>query len=838
MATNSDKKLTRYTSAVTVVTADVMNSFFGGEYGYNTTADPNDPLVAGHVHDGEHADGHASKIILTDGKHVTGVITHDQLGGSGGTTPAVQYENIQCYSESAYAKHAPGVAIPEYTTSGGDRCYYLDLSMTIGGSDKNVQYNKDTEFGGDDGFVYDYTAKRVGVGTTAPVSLLHVEGDSNDATITIRETAGSSKGPDLSLQKSRGVASVADNDNLANIIVSGYDGSVFQYGGGIQFRSDGAPALNDMPTEMRLVTRPAGVASVDWNDHTRMIIRSDGNIGINEVDPETMLHIVGDGYTSPLRLDNVLSGEGVVLVIDGYSGDVHFDASIGSPQMLFETVALSATGGSVFDDLTIVADQIDDTLSLKADNNIELTGDDTADSIVIKAIPSGNDGHIQYNDADEFGGDGGLLYNKTPGGGGVAGAIDGAHVGPKITLYNTTAGDGDYDRYSSVSFSGKESVGNTFLSANIGGFHHAFGSGTATAGRGGFYIQTYNATDAKVSAALIIDSGDKNPDDKRGYVGIGAVDPSSSAADADAVTRFEPKRKLHIKETPPTNPAALAVHSPLRINDLEIGRGELVLWNGVATTGLAATLPDAGDIYYLPKGNSGDYLGIDENGNLQWYPTQGKVESGTDFDTEVAGPYTPTADLGAGVWRGDSFTVINTAKGMTFKSQGRGIATRKAAGTPVNPAKGVRYGVVIEDNTTGDPVAFFVGGEVHGAIGQNKTDEWEFDFTMNFSSATGGDPTKRDISVGGGFTLYDGDTLTSSRHPMRIFRKSGYPSAPSDPGDGKQFKNVSVVANGIRARFVVLRPDAVTTNVQNVHTDGLIVTLESFATQLNPGEEA
>jgi len=831
MATNSDKKLTRYTSAVTVVTADVMNSFFGGEYGHNTTADPNDPLVAGHVHDGEHADGHASKIILTDGKHVTGVITHDQLGGSGGTTPAVQYENIQCYSESVYGKHAPGVAIPEYTTSeGGERCYYLDLSMTIGGSDKNVQYNNATEFGGDDGFVYDYSTGRVGIGVAAPDYMLQVENDSNEATIAIVENIDASSGPVFRLKKSRLGAIVNNNDNLGTIIVSGYDGDSYEIGGGIQFRADGTPANNNMPMEIRLVTRPTGIGTTNWDDHTRMIIRSDGNIGINEVDPETMLHIVGDGYTSPLRLDNVLAGEGVVLVIDGYSGDVHFDASIGSPQMLFETVALSAAGGGVSGDSTIVADQIDDTLSLKAGNNIALEGDDIADSITIEAVAGGSDGHIQYNDTNEFDGDGGLLYNKTPGGAGVAG-VDGAHAGPKITLHNTTKGDNDYDRYSSISFSGREVVlGTTDLTANIGGFHHSFGSGSAVGGRGGFYIQTFNNDDDEIKAAFLVDSGDKNPQDLRGYVGIGAIDPDLSTTDADGITRFEPKRKLHIKETPPTNPSA---HSPLRINQLQPGMGDLMVWNSVSTTGWdsgVTVLPDAGDVYCIPKGNIGDFLRLSEGSAgaaaMEWAPI-GKTETNTALDTTAVAPH-------VGVFKGSSVTKGNIALGSQLKMQAAGKVQRNG-GALTEPAP--RYGLVLEDPGGTSRIAFVSEQTTDpGTVVAGDIDEWRFEITVTFMTPTSGNVAlHRDVGVSGTFQTVDGNSGAVTSDAIRVFGGQDIASStPSAYGSGMIIPNVPVVVSGCQAKFVAVCPNAIPGNAPAAHTggNGLDIVIQTLSTQV------
>lgn len=66
--------LTRYRNASTVFTEDAANSMYGGLYGTSrgNALSETDPLVAGHVHDGQHEDGHAQKINLSD--HVSGLL--------------------------------------------------------------------------------------------------------------------------------------------------------------------------------------------------------------------------------------------------------------------------------------------------------------------------------------------------------------------------------------------------------------------------------------------------------------------------------------------------------------------------------------------------------------------------------------------------------------------------------------------------------------------------------------------------------------------------------------------------------------------------------------------
>lgn len=78
-------KLTRYISGVTILTEDVSNSWYGGLFGTEegNELDAQDPLVAGHVHDGQHLDGHAQKINLSD--HVTGQLDGQNI--QDGTIP-------------------------------------------------------------------------------------------------------------------------------------------------------------------------------------------------------------------------------------------------------------------------------------------------------------------------------------------------------------------------------------------------------------------------------------------------------------------------------------------------------------------------------------------------------------------------------------------------------------------------------------------------------------------------------------------------------------------------------------------------------------------------------
>ncbi len=114
MSSDSDSKLTRYVSATTIVTSDVANMWSGGLYGTSEASlhDPDHPLVAGHVHDGVHVDGHAQRIHLVD--NVTDQITIPNIGDK-----AITPRTVNEYSAEVNA-------IPYITLDG---TYKLNLSM-------------------------------------------------------------------------------------------------------------------------------------------------------------------------------------------------------------------------------------------------------------------------------------------------------------------------------------------------------------------------------------------------------------------------------------------------------------------------------------------------------------------------------------------------------------------------------------------------------------------------------------------------------------------------------------------------------------------------------------
>ncbi len=71
-------RLTKFQSKRTIISSNFLNKIFGGSYGSegSDSLNDNDPLVAGHKHDGVHADGHAQKIDLAE--HTTDISDLDE----------------------------------------------------------------------------------------------------------------------------------------------------------------------------------------------------------------------------------------------------------------------------------------------------------------------------------------------------------------------------------------------------------------------------------------------------------------------------------------------------------------------------------------------------------------------------------------------------------------------------------------------------------------------------------------------------------------------------------------------------------------------------------------
>ena len=112
----------------------------------------------------------------------------------------------------------------------------------------------------------------------------------------------------------------------------------------------------------------------------------------------------GDGSADQVLKTN---GAGVLAWVDQSGGG-------GGSQNLFSTIAVAGQ-------TNVVADSTTDTLTFVAGSNMTITTDTSTDTITFASsgggggggTPGGADTQVQFNDSSSFGGDAGLVYNKT-----------------------------------------------------------------------------------------------------------------------------------------------------------------------------------------------------------------------------------------------------------------------------------------------------------------------------------------------------------------------------------------------------------------------------------------
>jgi len=160
--------------------------------------------------------------------------------------------------------------------------------------------------------------------------------------------------------------------------------------------------------------------------------------------------------------------------------------TIGSTALTFVRNGNAAFGVvAVSGQSDLVSDQIGDTLTLVAGSNVTLTTNAGTDALTIAAggTPGGSDTQVQFNDSGSFGGDSGLVYNKTTDLlTGVKVALtntstddtlllttteDSSTAGPVITLKRNSASPADADYMGQLTFQGENDADQEVVYAKI-----------------------------------------------------------------------------------------------------------------------------------------------------------------------------------------------------------------------------------------------------------------------------------------------------------------------------------------------------------------------------------
>lgn len=140
-----------------------------------------------------------------------------------------------------------------------------------------------------------YSAGNLGLGTSAPESILHIssEGAGHDVFHEVNNNTNVTA-PDYEFRRSRGTnaakSAVSNGDKIGGPRWSSYDGTGYETSAEIHAYAEGNASANNVPTSLRFYTRD----SSDTSTQERMRITEDGRFGFNVGNPDTLFDIRGE----------------------------------------------------------------------------------------------------------------------------------------------------------------------------------------------------------------------------------------------------------------------------------------------------------------------------------------------------------------------------------------------------------------------------------------------------------------------------------------------------------------------------------------------------------------
>lgn len=176
------------------------------------------------------------------------------------------------------------------------------------------------------------SSQNVGIGTSSPVSRLHVD----NGLITSRRYATSGA---IVLQRADGTQSaptaITSSGPVGVVVARGYDGSTYRDIGTLTFVSDGAVTNTSSPGYFAVTVTPAGsVTALE-----RMRITSAGNVGIGTSSPSQKLDVIGQIRTTlGVTVDGGTTNNGAVAI------STSNNQSLGGPSIYF----LGSSNGTLF----------------------------------------------------------------------------------------------------------------------------------------------------------------------------------------------------------------------------------------------------------------------------------------------------------------------------------------------------------------------------------------------------------------------------------------------------------------------------------------------------------
>ena len=151
------------------------------------------------------------------------------------------------------------------------------------------------------------TTDKVGIGTTAPVTELHIVSQNVNNSlrdITIDHYTSDANAALFVARKARGTLAapqaVLNGDAVVNLFPMAYDGTQFISPARIRFMIDNTVAANSMPMAFQIFT------GTNNSGTERLRVTSAGDVGIGTSIPAEKLHVVGN-----LKVDGVITGTNV-----------------------------------------------------------------------------------------------------------------------------------------------------------------------------------------------------------------------------------------------------------------------------------------------------------------------------------------------------------------------------------------------------------------------------------------------------------------------------------------------------------------------------------------------
>ena len=160
------------------------------------------------------------------------------------------------------------------------------------------------------------TGNNIGVAESNPEGRIHATQTSGDSQLILEnQSTTATDQPLITLRRNRTDAVINSGDNLGKISITGNDGTGNIEAATINFDSTGTIATDRVAGIITFSTHPDSTSSLA----ERVRITETGNVGINETNPQSLLHISNTGGNSELIIESNTTGTSKLSL--GDSGD-------------------------------------------------------------------------------------------------------------------------------------------------------------------------------------------------------------------------------------------------------------------------------------------------------------------------------------------------------------------------------------------------------------------------------------------------------------------------------------------------------------------------------------